>query len=137
MTQTNRRPVPYDAVRTRTCEIWFDRMLFGRYLPRAEVTLDDARVNVEVCLHLTSRRAVPTLVDLRDIASQTAEARAHFAGPAAALVASAVAIVVGCAVSREQGDFYLALARPLKPTRVFASEADAAAWLATLLAPAT
>lgn len=116
---------------TRTCVLWYDGIVHARFRERAEVTLDDARENLAVTAELTRGHRVPVLVDLRPIRSQTAEARAYFAGPAATAVTRAVALVVASPVSRVLGNFFLGFNRPATPARLFTSVDEALAWLRT------
>jgi len=69
------------------------------------------------------------LVDLRQLKSQSAEARAELAGPRAVRVSRAVALLIGSPLSRVVGNFYLRFNRPETPTRLFSSEEEARAWL--------
>jgi len=115
--------------RTRSCSFWFDGIVRARFHDGAEVTADDARENLAVTRRLTGGRRRPVLVDLRPVRSQSAEARALFAGPDATAVSSAVALVVGNPVSRVVGNFYLGFNRPQTPTRLFTSVEDAETWL--------
>lgn len=124
---------PDDAIRTRTCALWRDRVIHGRFHRSAEVSLADAEENLAAMARLTGGRRLPVLVDLREVRSQSAEARAYFAGPKATAVSSAVALVVGSPLSRMVGSFYLGFNRPETPTRLFTSPAEAEAWLCTYL----
>lgn len=129
----DRRPVPSTAVRTRTCELWLEEpFLRARFLPGAQVELADARENLEACARLTNGQPRLALIDLRDVRSQSAEARAHFAGPEARRVSRAVALLVGSPLSRVLGNFYLGFNKPTEPTRLFGSEAEAEEWLKAL-----
>lgn len=121
---------PTDAVSTRTCTLWLDRFVRGRFHQGAEVTAADARENLEATARLCGGRVRPVLVDLRGIRSQSAEARALFAGPEGTAVSSAVALVIGSVLSRVLGNFYLGFNRPEVPTRLFTSVAEAEVWLA-------
>ena len=85
--------IPETARRTRTCSLWFDGVVYARFHDRAEVTLDDARENLAVTAELTGGHRAPVVVDLRPIRSQSAEARAYFAGSAATSVTLAVALI--------------------------------------------
>jgi hypothetical protein len=114
---------------TRTCLIWADDLLRARFHPGADVTLDDARENLQISAELTRGARLPALIDLRHLRSQSAEARALFAGPEATRVSSAVALVVGSPVTRVVGSFYLGFNRPEVPTRLFTSEGEAETWL--------
>ena len=73
----------------------------------------------------------PVLVDLRAVRSQSAEARALFAGPAATAVTVAVALVTSSPLSRVLGNFFLGFNRPEKKNALtaamYAALADAIA----------
>lgn len=118
-------------MRTRTCALWLDRFVYGRFHDGAEVTGDDARENLRATSALVQGRPTPVIVDLRPIRSQTAEARAAFAGPEATRVTRACALVIESPLSRVLGNFYLGFNRPASPTRLFNSVADAEAWVST------
>jgi hypothetical protein len=120
---------------TRTVDAWQEgALLHCRFKDGAEVDLADARENLEVTGRLGGGRRLAVLVDLRPIKSQTAEARAHFAGPAAAQVACAVALLIGSPLSQVLGNFFMRFNRPMSPTRLFVSEEAARAWLHEVLA---
>lgn len=120
---------PADALRTRTCLLWLDRVVHGRFLPGAEVELADAVENIATTARLTGGRAMPALIDLRAVRAQSAEARAYLAGPEATRVANAVALLIESPLSRMIGNFYLGFNRPEVPTRLFTHEGEALAWL--------
>jgi len=123
-------PPPGGVVATRTCLLWLERgLLRGRFLRGAEVGREDALENLEVSERLTGGRRLPALIDLREVKAQSAEARAILAGPAAARVSGAVALLIGSPLSRVLGNFYLRFNRPETPTRLFSAEAEAEAWL--------
>lgn len=122
---------------TRTCELRLEGdIVVGRFLDGAEVQLDDARENLAATARLHPGGAVPVLVDLRRVRSQTAEARAYFAGAEGSRVSRAVALLVDSALSRIIGNFYLGFNRPGTPTRLFTSEDEARAWLRAFTASA-
>jgi hypothetical protein len=126
---------PPQAIRTRTCSLWYDRLFYGRFHDGAEVTGDDARENLAVIFQLVRGHQAPVMVDLRPIRSQSAEARAVFAGPEATRVTLAVGLVIDSPVSRVLGNFYLGFNKPQTPSRLFTSVADADAWLSGFLTP--
>lgn len=121
--------IPQGGERTRTCVLWEDRVIRGRFLAGAEVTLDDARENIAVTARLTKGKQRPVLVDLRQVRSQSADARAYLAGPDATRVSLAVALLISSPLSRAIGNFYLGFNRPEVPTRLFTNEDSAIAWL--------
>ncbi|MFO0626628.1 MAG: hypothetical protein U0325_13520 [Polyangiales bacterium] len=127
--------IPADAVRTRTCALWVDRVVRGRFLPGVEVALPDAVENVAATARLTGGRTLPALIDLRALRAQSAEARAYLAGPEATRVANAVALLIGSPLSCMVGNFYLGFNRPEVPTRLFTSHDEALAWLEQHLPP--
>ncbi len=118
---------------TRTVVFTFADIIIARFRAGAEVTLDDARTNVALCLERNAGRRRPLLVDLRAVKSQTAEARAYLAGREGSQVSQAVGLLIGSPVSRVLGNFYLGLNKPSVPTRLFTSEEEAQAWLRDFL----
>ncbi len=118
---------------TRTVVFTFADIIIARFRTGAEVTLDDSRANVALCLQRNAGRRRPLLVDLRGVKSQTAEARAYLAGREGVQVSQAVGLLIGSPVSRVLGNFYLGLNKPSVPTRLFTSEEEAQAWLRDFL----
>lgn len=121
------------AVTTRTCVLWVDTIVRGQFLDGVEVSLDDAKENVEVTSKLTGGKKMPVLVDLRKLRAQSTDARAYLAGAEATRVTKAVALLIGSPLSRMIGNFYLGYNRPQVPTRLFTVEAEAEAWLMTFV----
>jgi hypothetical protein len=120
---------------TRTVVFTFADIIIARFRTGAEVTLDDSRANVALCLQRNAGRRRPLLVDLRGVKSQTAEARSYLAGREGVQVSQAVGLLIGSPVSRVLGNFYLGLNKPSVPTRLFTSEEEAQAWLRSFLTP--
>lgn len=121
---------PTPAVRrTKTCTFERGRVIVARFLPGAELTLDGARENLAATAELADGRRWPVLVDLRNVRSQSSEARAHLAGPDATKVSLRVALLVSSPLSRAIGNFYLGFNRPEVPTRLFTDEVEAERWL--------
>ena len=117
-----------DVRRTRTCELSLrDGVIHGVFLAGAEVALADAKENIAVTAELAGGRPRPALIDLRLVRSQSAEARAHLAGPEADAVSCAVALVIASPLSRMIGNFYLGFNRPRVPTRLFTDVVEAEA----------
>lgn len=127
---------PANAVRTRTCLLWEDRVIRGQFLRGAEVTLDDARENIAATAKLTGGRRRAVLIDLRGIRTQSAEARAYLAGPEATKITLAVALWIASPISRALGNFFLGFNRPETPARLFTDEASAVEWLVSFEKPA-
>ena len=57
--------------------------------------------------------------------------REYYAGPELAAVVSAAALLVDSPVGRVIGTFFLRIARPAAPIRIFTDEREALAWLET------
>jgi hypothetical protein len=72
----------------------------------------------------------PLLVDMRDIAGITREAREYFANSSASV--TAIALLTGSAVTRMMANFFIGLRKTQAPMRMFKSEPDAVAWLTSL-----
>jgi len=123
---------------TRTCSLALEGgLLVARFLAAAEVSGEDARANLEATALLARGGRLAVLVDLRELKSQSPEARALLAGAGAARVSRAVALLIGSPLSRVLGNFYLRFNRPETPTRLFSSEAEARRWLTGLDGPAS
>jgi hypothetical protein len=70
-----------------------------------------------------------TLVDARGVAATDRATRQLAAGPLLEAVTSRMAVLVGNPVSRTLGNFFLRVARPAYPTRIFSDEGAARRWL--------
>jgi hypothetical protein len=98
-----------------------------------EVTEEVAR---EVIARATEAMSPPrpslSLVQLAEVRSVTRGARTFFASsPENMAVASKVAMVGASPIARVIGNFFLGLNRPPVPVRLFATDAEAIAWLKT------
>ncbi len=81
---------------------------------------------------LTSGPAV-VMVDARGVRSMTRAAQERTASTAAERDTRAVAVLIDSPVSRLLGNFFLTLARPVYPTRLFGDADKARSWLLTHL----
>jgi hypothetical protein len=95
----------------------------------ARLGLSEAELSVSAYLELTGGELAPLLVDARRVHAISREARRYLSGPAGAQVCSAVAILVGSALTRVIGNFFTGLNRPDFPVKVFTDEAAALDWL--------
>lgn len=118
-------------MRTRICTFTLDERGFVRArLDRgAVIELGDAREAIQATWAVAGERPRPVLVDMRELASETREARLYFVSDEASKRYSAVAILVSSPVSRVIGAFFLRLTEHRAPTRLFSSESEAVAWL--------
>jgi len=97
--------------------------------PGSEQTLADAREQIAAIGKIGRGKALPVLVDFKNIKSQDRGARAYFAGKEPAKVVTACAILLSSPLSRVIGNFYMGLNKPVTPTKLFTSESEAIEWL--------
>lgn len=102
------------------------------WAPRVTLALEDAIAATEAMAQLTGGRQRPLLVDVRKQGPMDRPARTEFVRRGD--LVSAVALIVETPLSRLMGNFFLAVSKPMAPTRLFESEAPALAWLRTFLA---
>lgn len=126
-------PANADGVlETRTERFWVhpDGYVVAEVKPNLVADLDDAVVNVAAVEVVAGRAPVPLLLDMRAHAAQaTRECRAYFAGPEAAKVNLAVAMLVRSNISRILGNFFIGINKTPFPLRLFSEEVEAIAWL--------
>lgn len=140
--QDGERPHETDAVGQEAVEItpiskvWLDRHGIGHivYLSDPNITIEALQLQCEVCKRLSCGRAVPVIVDVRNVRYTTREVRMFMSGPDVAPFTLAVAALVGSAFSRFLGGFFIGLNRPSYPIRLFTSEPEAIAWLRKFVA---
>ncbi len=97
------------------------------WVPAAVMTLTDALAATSAMSELTGGKPAPLLVDAHDAGPQDRAARAEFARRGD--LTSAVALLVATPLSRMMGNFFIAVSKPVAPTRLFDDEATAIAWL--------
>jgi hypothetical protein len=91
--------------------------------------LQDAREMTGVFEQLTTM-PLPLLVDFHTMRGQTGDCRKYFAHDENhSRLVSATALMVTSPVSRALSFFFTAIAKPIRPTRFFADEAEALQWL--------
>lgn len=115
----------------RVAKLWLGEDGIVRIIhnPNAEVTLEDAQETMAAYLTINQGKRRPLLIDTRTMRSISREARHYYAGTEAARVASAAALLVGTPISEVLGNFYIGMSTPHLPSRLFASEDEALAWL--------
>lgn len=97
------------------------------WAPRVTMVLEDAIAATVAMAQLTGGRQSPLLVDVREVGPQDRAARNEFVRRGD--LVSAVALMVGNPLSRMMGNFFLAVSKPMAPTRLFDDEATALTWL--------
>lgn len=124
----------HHEVRSQT--IWLDDDGIVRMKMKPDVfelDLADAQEVIRTVDAMCGGVRRPTLVDLRELRSMSRDCRKYFAGPETARVQVAVALLVVSPLARAIGNFFMGLNKPLIPTRLFTSEADALVWLRSLV----
>jgi len=116
-------------VRTQTISLSDEGIVHARLKPHIEVNLPDAQEAVRAIGTLCAGRRRPVFVDMSAIKFMSREARTYFAGPETAEVESAAALLIRSPLTKAIGNFFMGLNKPLFPTRLFTSEAEALAWL--------
>ncbi|MBK7859079.1 MAG: STAS/SEC14 domain-containing protein [Archangiaceae bacterium] len=124
-------PGPTVEIRVQTLTLTPDGVVRVKMKQDSEMQLADAREAVAAVATLGAGRALPVMIDLSGAKYISREARAYLAGPETARVETAAALLVDSPVTRAFGNFFLGLNKPRFPTRLFTSEADALAWLAS------
>jgi hypothetical protein len=93
-------------------------------------TLDDARDNLAACMRLAEPDRKPLLVDIRVARQLAPEVRHYYTGEHLDSSFAAFGLLVrGSAVGQMMGNFYLKIARPGIPARIFSDEPKALTWL--------
>jgi hypothetical protein len=116
----------------RVQRIWLrdDGVVQAVGFPGSEQTRADAEEGMARIWDLSGGRKRPLLVDMRCMKGIDRGARTFYASPEPARVLSAVALLVGSPLTRAIANFILGLSkRPVVPTRMFSSEAEANTWL--------
>ena len=122
------------VTRTGTHYLDADGIIRATIHAGAEQTLDDAIENVQASSVLGVGKRRPLLVDMRQIKSQTREARTYYTGPEGTRCYTAAAVLVDSPVSRLIANFLLGFNKSATvPSRLFTSEPEAIEWLKTFL----
>jgi len=119
-----------DAVKTRTAriEVLEDRIVVAR-IGETVQTVDDARENLDACARLAAPDRKPLLSDIRLAKPLMPEVRRVYMGEHLSAFAAMAMLVRATPLGRTMGNVYLKIARPGIPTKLFAQEAKALAWL--------
>jgi hypothetical protein len=123
--------VPGAKVRTAAADVYEegDGTLVVRFHDQARAVGEQGAEVVRAHVAVAAGRKLRTLVDVRGIAAVDLGTRQLAAGPALEAVTLRMALVVGNPLSRTLGNFFLRVARPAYPTRLFSDEVAARRWL--------
>ncbi|HKI53127.1 MAG TPA: hypothetical protein VJ987_03310 [Anaerolineales bacterium] len=115
-------------IRNRVAKIWLreDGIIQMVVDPRAKYTLADTRESLESIVKASKGKRRPLLADVRNIESADFATRQE---TAAFEEATSVGVLIDSRVSRLIGNVYINFSKPVIPTRLFTSEAEAVEWL--------
>ena len=119
-----------DTIQTRTAriEVLEDRIVVARVGDLVQ-TVDDARENLAACSRLAAPDRKPFLSDIRLAKPLMPEVRRVYMGESLSAFSAMAMLVRGTPLGRTMGNVYLKIARPGIPTKLFAQESKALAWL--------
>jgi hypothetical protein len=110
-------------------KIWVrpDGIVQIRWDHAAVMNYEDAIAASDAMAKLTGGKRCPLLVDAHDAGPQDRAARSEFVRRGD--LVSAIAILGTTPLSRMVGNFFIAVSRPIAPTKLFNDEPSALAWL--------
>jgi hypothetical protein len=98
------------------------------WTPAVAMSFEDAIAAIDAMIKLTGGRRSPLLVDAHNAGPQDRAARSEFVRRGD--LVSAVAILASTPLSRMMANFFIAVSKPMAPTRLFDDESLALTWLA-------
>ncbi|HMF40931.1 MAG TPA: hypothetical protein VKQ32_09555 [Polyangia bacterium] len=114
--------------RTASIEVLEDRIVVVRVGDMVQ-TIEDARENLDACARLAAPDRKPLLSDIRQAKPLMPEVRRVYMGEKLVAFAAMGMLVRSTPLGRTMGNVYLKIARPGIPTKLFAQESKALAWL--------
>lgn len=118
---------------TSLYELRADGVIVQRLRSGKTQTLADARENTGAFTRLAGGTPRPLLVDMRGTFATERGVREHYASREATASCLAIALVIESTAGRIIGNLFLAIQQPAVPTRMFAGEPEALAWLYRLM----
>jgi hypothetical protein len=107
-----------------------DGVVVTRIHAGAAQTLDDARANLAASIAATDGTRRPLLVDISRCLPLEPQVRHYYTGKLLTDAFNALGLLIEATpFGRMMGNVYLRVARPGVPTKLFADEAHAIAWL--------
>ena len=117
------------TLRAGTLAVGSDGICRMEYLPKLDVSLEDAKEVIDAFRQVCDGKRLPAFIDSKHLKSISREARQYYASDEVAAFVSAIAIIVGTPVSKVFGNCFLAIRNRKVPTRLFTSDDAALAWL--------
>ena len=106
-----------------------DGILHGTFAPGLYITFDIVKQLVEDRIAFSNGRTMPTLVDIRGLASIDTASRKYFTSERARTNLSAGAMLVSSLMSRIAGNVFIKVDKPSIPTKLFNDRGKALKWL--------
>jgi hypothetical protein len=106
-----------------------DGTIVLRFHRRLRLTVDQTREVARAHMALAGGVKRPVLADTRGLISADRGSRELGAGAGVCAATARMAILAGSPVSRLLGSFFLRVATPAYPARIFDDESEARAWL--------
>lgn len=97
--------------------------------PQPLHTLDDAIENSRINEELAGDIKRPFIIDLTKVTAMSREARAYYARPETKKFLTAVAIITESNLGRLVANFFIGLAKPALPTKMFNNYNEALEWV--------
>lgn len=120
-----------EILETRTIRAWLgeDGIMYVETLPGAEINEHEAHAVTDVGIRLAAGEKRLLCTDARGMKFITREARDYLASGIVGAYCLALAILVDSPVNKVLMNFFITVSRPVFPTRLFTSKAEALAWL--------
>ena len=112
-----------------------DNILCGEYKKNTHIDLQMAKDLILLSKSLSKGVSYPHLIDAKHIISLSKDAREYLASPEATQDVIAGAFIIGSAVNRIIGNFFLRINKPQKPTKLFTDKEQALLWLDQYMRP--
>lgn len=119
-------------------KIWLeqDGILRIKYPENFHITMDVMESIYQQHVEITTDKR-PILADCGSVASVDYDAQQFVSTDKAAVLTTALAVVVKSAFTRAMGEMFMMFHKPPYPTRMFQRKEDALEWLGTFLADET
>jgi hypothetical protein len=116
-------------------KIWLeeDGILRIKYPENFHITMDVMESVYQQHVEITTDK-LPILADCGSVASVDYDAQQFVSADKAAVLTTALAVVVKSAFTRAMGEMFMMFHKPPYPTRMFQRKEDALEWLRTFLA---
>ncbi|MCD6013345.1 MAG: hypothetical protein K0Q79_3207 [Flavipsychrobacter sp.] len=131
----NKIQPPENAVVSKTGVTWLDEtgIIIAVGINHAIHTYEHALENHKINTMLADGIRRPFLIDMTEVTSMSQEARAFYAGPEPQKILTAVAILTTSNVGKIVANMFMALSKPVLPTRLFTDYDEAKKWLTQFL----